>query len=74
MKPMAWSVRGSSIKYVHSDLVNLEREGSPVYTIPNFILYPLPLVREYEYGFLKMWQRYILGITINQRTANNVTK
>ena len=54
MKPMAWSVRGSSIKYVHSDLVNLEREGSPVYTIPNFILYPLPLVREYEYGFLKM--------------------
>ena len=62
------------MKYVHSDFVILE-PLSPLYVETRFLATaPSALVRAYSRYFLKnIWRRYILWITINQRTTNSVT-
>ena len=68
------SVNESSIKYVNSNFLILE-PLPPVRAHTLLAYTPPPLVPLYGSYFLKkIWQRYILWITIDQRTTNNVTK
>ena len=64
---------GLSIKYVRSDLVILDTLPPCTCTYA-FSLHPLPPNTILWIVFFKIWQRYILRITINQRITNNVTK
>ena len=67
-------IKESSMKYVRSDFVILEPLSRLSVETRFLATAPSALVRAYRRYFLKkIWRRYILWITINQRTTNSVT-